>query len=257
MFLSVNADMFYRNLPFKQRVRAIADAGFGVEFWGWRDRDVDTLAAMFDVTFTNMSAQRRGSLDHPEGVQDYIGDVLDTLPVARRLNCRQLMLLAGELSYEGKVVHAIAAHPATLWITAYKTPCQLAEIAAKYDVIFSLEVLNTKVDHAGYPFPHCEDVVRLIEQVGSPQIRVLLDVYHVQIEQGNVIQLIRNYADFIGYVHVADVPDRHEPGTGELNYPAIIEAMRQAGYDGTIGLGAFPLADETTAFDRFKQVFTA
>src|SRR4029077_1455293 len=97
---------------------------------------------------------------------------------------------------------------------------RIAEIADEADVVYNLEPLNTKIDHPGYPLPRVEDVARLIELVGSPRIKVLFDVYHAQVEEGNVVQLIRDFHRHIGYVHVADAPGRHEPGTGEIDYPA-------------------------------------
>ena len=97
--------------------------------------------------------------------------------------------------------------------------------------------------------------MRLIEQVGSPRIRLLCDVYHAQIEEGNVTQLIRDYHAYVGYVHVADVPGRHEPGTGEIDYPHIASVLREVGYEGVIGMEAFPSADDHDAMARFRAVF--
>ena len=131
----------------------------------------------------------------------------------------------------------------------------MAELAEKYGVVYNLEQLNTKVDHAGYPLRYAEDVVRLIDEVGSPRIKLLLDIYHVQIEEGNVIQVIRDCKDHLGYVHVADVPGRHEPGTGEINFPRVAQALRKVGYEGTVGLEAFPESDAHRALDRFREVF--
>ena len=84
---------------------------------------------------------------------------------------------------------------------------------------------------------------------------MLLDIYHTQMEQGNVIDTIRQYSDYIGYIHVADVPGRHEPGTGELNYPRIAQTLRDVGYDGTIGLECWPAGDAHQAMEAFRETF--
>jgi hydroxypyruvate isomerase len=118
-----------------------------------------------------------------------------------------------------------------------------------------LENLNTKIDHAGYPLPHVEDVVRLLEEVGSPRIKLLLDIYHAQVEEGNIIQSIRDYGRFIGHVHVADVPGRHEPGTGEINYPKVVQALREIKYEGDIGLEAWAESSDDLAVSRFQSIF--
>lgn len=122
----------------------------------------------------------------------------------------------------------------------------LAPIAEKAQIKLVLEALNTIVDHAGNYLAYTRDSAKLVKMVNSPYIKVLYDVYHMQIMEGNVIDNIKKYIDFIGYVHIADVPGRHEPGTGELNYTNIFNAFRSLNYDGVIGFELFPLAASTT-----------
>jgi hydroxypyruvate isomerase len=83
-----------------------------------------------------------------------------------------------------------------------------------------------------------------------------LDLYHAQIGEGNLIQLIRDSIDRIGEVQVADVPGRYEPGTGEINYPAIAAALHEARYTGVVGLEAWASGDSHTALQRFRDAFT-
>ena len=75
----------------------------------------------------------------------------------------------------------------------------------------------------------------LVRAVDSPRIKLLYDIYHMQVMEGNIIQTLTGNLDVIGHVHVADVPGRHEPGTGELNYANIFAALREAGYDKYVG----------------------
>ncbi len=255
--LAVCAETFFCDLPFVERARKISEAGFLVDFWRWTDRNVDALADDPAITIGGFTGYIGGSLVHPDGLATFLDGIERTLTVAARLDCRELVLSTGEIDHQGKVVHQIASHPITRWVTAYKGLCTIAELAEKHDVVYSLEPLNTKVDHAGYPLNHVEDAVRLVELVGSPRIKVLLDVYHVQIEEGNVTQAIRDYGKFVGYVHVADVPGRHEPGTGEINYPHVVRALHEAGYEGVVGLEAFPQADPHAAMTRFREIFQA
>jgi hydroxypyruvate isomerase len=83
----------------------------------------------------------------------------------------------------------------------------------------------------------------------------MLDVYHAQIGEGNLISLIEKAGPYIGEVQVADVPGRCEPGTGEINYPAIAAALRRISYDGTVGLEAFAESDSELALRRFRDAF--
>ena len=83
--------------------------------------------------------------------------------------------------------------------------------------------------------------------IGSPYLKVLYDVYHMQLNEGSLCDHIRAYADQFGHIHVADAPGRHEPGTGEIHYPAVFAALEQAGYRGIIGYELFPKTDTKTA----------
>jgi hydroxypyruvate isomerase len=83
-----------------------------------------------------------------------------------------------------------------------------------------------------------------------------LDLYHAQIGEGNLIQLVRDSVDLVGEVQVADVPGRCEPGTGEINYPAVAAALRSAGYRGVVGLEAWASGDSEVALERFRDAFT-
>lgn len=83
-----------------------------------------------------------------------------------------------------------------------------------------------------------------------------LDLYHAQIGEGNLTELIRRVGDYIGEIQVADVPGRQEPGTGEINYPAIARALYARGYRGVIGMEARASADSLAAMERFRQAFS-
>ena len=254
--LSVCEGTVLRSRSFLERVRAIARAGFGVDLWGWEESAIDAIAGDPDIEICAMPGWVGGSMVHPDGVEAYLAGAKQNLAVAERLQCRNLSITTGALDAQGKMAHSIADHPAAMWITAYKCLSRMAELAEKHGVVYSLEQLNTKVDHAGYPLNHTEDVVRLIEQVASPRIRLLCDIYHIQVEEGNVVQSIRDYCGYIGYVHVADVPGRHEPGTGEIDYRRIAEVLREVGYSGVIGMEAFPEVDDLEAMGRFRDLFT-
>lgn len=257
--LSACADTLYLDIPFIERAQQLASAGFWVEFWDWHDRDIEALAADPNIRISSMlgcvAYQEGGCIMHPDGVNAFVKGVHDCLPVAQKLGCNSMVLLAGSLDENGHGNHLIAEHPATRWITAYKGLCQVAEFAEKHNLAYNLEVLNLKRDHPGYSLPYFEDTVCLVEQVGSPRIKILLDIYHTQIQEGNVVEIIQTYHDFVGYVHVADVPGRHEPGTGEINYPRIAKALHEVGYDGTIGLEAYPAGEPQLALESFRAVF--
>ncbi len=252
--LSVCAEWVYGSLPFVERAKKLNQAGFLVEFWTREGPEIDALVKA-GIRVGTIGVTTDGSIMHPDGVEPLLAGLRKRLIVSEKLRCNELNLVAGVVGPNGEVVHAISEHPATKWITAYKGLCRIAELAEKHDVIYNLEPLNTKTDHPGYGLSRIGDAVRLIEQVGSPRIKILFDIYHQQVEEGNTIQLIRDYHPYIGYVHVADVPGRHEPGTGEINYPKVAQVLREVGYRGTVGLEAIPLADDEQALACFREVF--
>ena len=122
-----------------------------------------------------------------------------------------------------------------------------------------MENLNTIVDHPGVPLARAKDTLALVEGVGHPNVKMMLDLYHAQIGEGNLIELMRRCGDAIGEIQVADVPGRCEPGTGEINYPAIAGALRDMGYRGTVGLEAWAAhagtAGSEAALDAFRAAF--
>ena len=251
------ADTLFLHLPFEERVKKICMAGFLAEFWLWDGRDMDALAADPKIQVNNfVIGPGDGCMVHPDNVEGYFDNVEEGLAIAKKLRCRRFIALSGGLSAEtGASTHPVAEHPIARWVTAYKALRRLADIAEQHDVVFSLEHLNVKIDHPGYPLANVEDAARLVREVDSPGIKLLLDLYHAQVQEGNLIELIREYHDIIGHIHVADVPGRHEPGTGEINYTQVVETLHEVGYDGVVGLEAFPENDDYQAMDRFREIF--
>lgn len=253
--LSVCAETTFVERPFVDRVRAIHDAGFAVEFWQWATRPVDALAALRGVEWTSFVGWVGGTALHPDGVDAFLEGARRSLEVATRLGCRRLIIVTGELDERARPVHRAAANPITRWMTAYGAYSRLAELAERYEVTYCLENLNTKIDHPGYELPTVADTAAIVDAVRSPRLRLLLDVYHAQVEEGNLVSLIETYGDRLGLVQVADVPGRHEPGTGEIDYRRVADALRRVGYEGPIGLEAYPAETSELAMERFRAAF--
>src|SRR5207244_11963813 len=121
---------------FVERARAIARAGFEVEFWGWRGRDLDALADDPAITVCAFTGYLGGSIVDPGGVDEFLDGVRESLEPARRLGVRDLFVSTGELGPSGEVVHRVAQHPATMWITAYRALSRLAEVAEANGLVY-------------------------------------------------------------------------------------------------------------------------
>jgi hydroxypyruvate isomerase len=120
---------------------------------------------------------------------------------------------------------------------------------------FCLENLNTVLDHPGIPLARAKDTLALVRAVDHPNVRLMLDLYHAQIGEGNLISLVRDALPWVGEIQVADVPGRFEPGTGEINYAAVHRALLDAGYVGTVGLEAYASGDSDDALKAFRTAF--
>ena len=254
--LAVCAEMVFLDLPMAERVRRIADLGFQVEIWNWTAHDVDALAAT-GARFSSMTGYLHGSLVDEEGAEALLRTARQTLPIAERLGCPRLNLHGTDLDTSGRAVRPVHEVTGAMWLTAHRTLSRVAELGEAAGVAFCLENLNTAVDHPGVPFARAADTLALVEAVGRPGLRLMLDLYHAQIGEGNLIELLRRAAPLIGEIQVADVPGRREPGTGEINYPAIARALAEIGYRGTVGLEAYASGDDEEALARFRAAFTA
>ena len=253
--LTVCAEMVFTELPLLERVRRIDALGFGVEIWDWTTKDVDALVAT-GARFSSMTGYVRGTLTDPEGADALLATAAESIPVAKRLGIPRLNLHGTGLGEGGLPVRPVDVVTGPMWVAAVDTLRRVAALGEQHDVVFCLENLNTAVDHPGVPFGRAADTLALVESVGSPHLRMMLDLYHAQIGEGNLVALCRRAGAAIGEIQVADVPGRCEPGTGEISYPAVARALAEMGYDGVVGLEAFASGDSELALERFRAAFT-
>ncbi len=131
---------------------------------------------------------------------------------------------------------------------------EAAALAERNGFTLLLEPLNTEVDHAGYCLESSDIGAAIVRAVNSPALRLLHDIYHMQIMEGNVIAHIRRNSDVIGHFHAAGVPGRAELYEGELNYPGILKAIEDTGYAGRFGLEYFPkLPDHAASLKNVRH----
>jgi hydroxypyruvate isomerase len=254
--LAVCAEMVFLELPIIERVRRIAELGFQVEIWDWTAKDLDALAGTGAV-FSSMTGYVTGTLTDDQGASELLASAERSIAVAERLGCPRLNLHGTGLDDRGLPVRPVHQVTGAMWLAAAGTLDRIADLGERAGVTFCLENLNTAVDHPGVPFARAADTLALVEAVGRPGLRMMLDLYHAQIGEGNLIQLLRRAGPLIGEVQVADVPGRCEPGTGEINYPAIAAALEELGYRGTVGLEAWASGDSEQALERFRAAFTS
>lgn len=229
------ADIFFKEQPFAKRLELLAKIGFNrYEMWCWWDKNSDDVAKARREHHIELAAccTRFVSLTDPKERQNYCDGLKETIEFCQRHGTKTIISQVGN---ELVGVPRQAQHE-SLVAGLY----QAAKLLNGTGIQLVIEPLNLLVDHKGYYLSRSDEAAEIIQKVGSENVKMLFDVYHQQITEGNVIANLRQYAPMIGHYHIADVPGRHEPGTGELNYLNVIKAISETGYVGDIGLEFFP-----------------
>ncbi|KQZ57932.1 hydroxypyruvate isomerase [Rhizobium sp. Root149] len=253
--LAACAEMIWRDRPIEWRAARLTEMGFQVGLWNWPDHDLDALKRS-GATFSIMNGYLTGRLADDEGADELLRSARETAQIGKRLGVARLNLHGTGLGPGGLPLRPTETVTGAMWLKARDTLCRIADMAEEEDVVFTLENLNLPVDHPGTPFGRAADTLALVSSVNHPRLRLNLDLYHVQIGEGNLIETCRACLPWIGEVQVADVPGRFEPGTGEINYTMIAQALYDMGYRGPVGMEAFAKEDPDVALERFRQAFT-
>jgi len=134
---------------------------------------------------------------------------------------------------------------------------QIMSVAEKRKVVVQIEVFNSKVDHPDYMADNTRWALELCKRIGSPNFKILYDIYHMQISEGDIIHTIRTHHPHFGHYHTAGVPGRHEINEGqELNYPAIMKAIADTGFAGHVAQEFIPTgATHRERLDALRDAF--
>jgi hydroxypyruvate isomerase len=124
------------------------------------------------------------------------------------------------------------------------------DLAAKAGITLIVEPLNAKVNHKGYFLTTCVEGLKLIKETDNPHVRLLFDIYHEQVQIGDVIRTLTAAAPYTKVFHVADNPGRNDPGTGEMNYANIYKAIKQTNYDAYVTMEYIPKGDQVASLKK-------
>lgn len=248
-------DLVFQGRSPLEAIDAVAGAGIpAIEFWGWRGRDLDAIAdraRRHRLEIAAMSLDPAVRILDGDALDDFLASVEESLSAAKRIGCRRLVahvqpvpMGAGPSRLRDPGRETVLRTQRANVAAALKRAAPLAEAAG---VVLMLEPLNVIVDHAGYCLSTSGDGAEVLREVGSPAVRLLFDVYHMQISEGNLIANLTANVDLLAHLHLADVPGRHEPGTGEISFPNVLSAVRSAGYTGCVGMEMVPTGDPVEA----------
>jgi hydroxypyruvate isomerase len=239
--LSVMLWTVFKELPFEQRLDRVAEAGYRAvelvnEFKEWNDSNYSRAAAKrrsLGMVVDATAGLETGICD-PAVRPKFLEEVSKMLPVMEKLECQQLIVLSGnrveKLSHEEQHRSCVEALK------------RAAELTAPRGVTLLLENIDPE-ENPKYYLTSSREGLDIIREVNHPQVKFLYDFYHQQIAEGNLIATLERGIEHIGVVHIADVPGRHEPGTGEINYRSIFGKLADLKFSGYIAMEFLPSGD--------------
>lgn len=242
----------YYEIPFLDRFQAAKDDGFEyVEFWSWTDKDLDAVKAAAEkagIGISGFNGDADYSLIDPMHKEKYLDFLRRSVAAAQKIGAKSVTIHSNALGDGGIVVNHYDDLSDTVKLCSmYDMLLECAKIAEASGIAMNLEPLNITTDHVGNFLTHTQMAAEMTRLIGSPMLKVLYDVYHMQLNEGSLCDTIRTYADQLGHIHVADAPDRHEPGTGEINYHNVFQCLEDVGYTGRIGFELMPKTSTAAA----------
>jgi len=242
---AANLSYLFTELPFPQRFSAARAAGFGaVEFHFPYDYPPAVLAAaaqaagvevvLFNLPAGDWAAGERGIACQPARRAEFRAGVARAIDYAQALGCRQLNCLAG--------IRPAGVDDAAARDTLIANLRFAAAAFADAGLALLLEPINTR-DVPGFFVATSRAALALIAEVAAPNLRLQYDIYHAQIMEGDLARTLADRLPQIGHIQIADNPGRHEPGSGEINFPFLFGHLDRLGYAGWVGCEYAPATD--------------
>jgi hydroxypyruvate isomerase len=245
--VSVCIETVLDNIDFYDRIKVAAELGFDAfEFWEVETRDIAKVARLssennIPVAVCCAKDTRATDMSYPSAV--VIRNIEESTKILKELGFSSMIVLAGDLE---------SKHDSKKNIIIENLK-RVADIAVRENVVINIEPLNSLVDHKGYYLDSSSVGFEIVKCVNCPNIKLLFDIYHMQIMEGNIIESINRNVDLIGHIHIAGVPGRCEAFKGENNYPYILKKAIEAGYDKYFGLEYYPTYDSVQSLKDVKE----
>ena len=250
--LSVMLWTVYEKLPFDQRLEKVAEAGYHAvelvnEYKNFSKEDYAKFRAK--KRELNLTVDATSGISHSlcdSSQRDaFLDEVRAKLPVLEELECNKLIILSGD-----KVP---GQSPQQMHENCIEGLKRAADIAAAKNVGILLENIDPE-ENPKYFLTSVSEGFEIVRSVGAPNLQFLYDFFHDQIAEGNLLAKLEKNLDLIGVVHIADVPGRHDPGTGEINYPNIFRKLGQLGFNGYVAMEFIPEGETVAALRAAREM---
>jgi hydroxypyruvate isomerase len=236
---------------FEENLEHIARAGYRHvelvgEFMHWSEADWTRILARMralKITADATSGVKAGFADS-EGGEAFVAELKAFIPTAQRLGCGQIIFLSGK-RIEG-------AAPGVQRAVSIETLKRAADILNSAGLTGVIEPID-RLENPSIYLDAVTEAFEIVRGVGSAKVKVLYDLYHEQRGQGNLIEKLEKNIDEVGLIHVADVPGRHEPGTGEIHYRNIYKKLAELHYQGIIAMEFYPTGDVEETLRKARE----
>jgi hydroxypyruvate isomerase len=236
---------------FEENLERVAQAGYRHvelvgEFARWSEADWTRILARMralKITVDATSGVKAGFAD-PVGGEAFVAELKGFIPTVQRLGCGQIILLSGK-----RIEGAAPGVQRTASIEALKRAADILSAAGLTGVIEPID----RLENPSIYLDGVTEAFEIVRAVGSPKVKVLYDLYHEQRGQGNLIEKLEKNIDEVGLIHVADVPGRHEPGTGEIHYRNVYKKLAELHYGGVIAMEFYPTGDVVETLRKARE----
>lgn len=252
---AANLSMLFTEVPFLERFAAARQAGFRtVEVQFPYEQPAEAIARQLEANGVQLllinlpagdwAAGDRGVAADPARTAEFAAGIDQALHYARTLGVRKVNCLAGK-RLAGEAGEA-------QWDTLVRNVRDAAEALGQAGIQLLVEPLNAR-DIPGFFLSTSQDALRLLDEVGHPNVALQYDVYHMQRGEGELAATLRTHLKSVGHIQIADNPGRHQPGTGEINYRFILAELDRLGYAGHVSLEYIPMPDTRTSLQWLEE----
>ena len=247
---SVCVDAVFEGVKIEEACKAVSESGIpAIEFWGWWNRDIIALKEAAKRYHLGISAccTKFISLVDPALRRDYLEGLKQTIDIAQQIDTNIIISQVGD--------YLPGVPRKTQQKSVIEGLKEAALLLENTGITLTIEPLNEKVDHEGYYLVNSKEAFQIVKEVGSKNIKVLFDIYHQQISEGDLIQNILPNIGYIGHFHAAGNPGRNELQKGEINYPEIFKAISSTKFKGYVGLEYWPTSEPVNVLKEVNNWF--
>ena len=257
---SICIETVFNEYSFEERFKKVKEAGFDyVEFWTWEDKNINKIKEnikKYNLKIASFSGDKNFSIIDEKNKENYILYILESIKIAEFLECKTLVIHSNALNQDGEVLNSYSyIDNYVKFINIYNTLMDLKPVVESNNILLVIEALNTKHDHKGNFLKYTKDSANLVRLVNSNNIKLLYDIYHMQIMEDKIIENLYLYKNDIGYIHIADVPGRNEPGTGKINFYEVVKTLNEINYEKIVGFELFPKINSEKAIRAINTFF--